>query len=1191
MDDGEHKDFGRTALPLLHPGSDAATSSQKLLAFVTLAALVIAGSTLAYRTRSYPFSTLAPAAARQEDGNPSGIGKDQVQSKQMSNSYVDAPGEGSVNGEEGDDSRSQAEGSEGGKEKEGKSSRKKDRRKRGKDPLKEILKGKSKGKALEQLLESNAQTSIAPSSPLLKATNKPTNIASGIPIQKLSNGSTSGADADPEKASTQLADVSQKPHRPTAGLSPSTQSNTPLSLSTTERNPSKQRTRSPEVLQLGARTNGDPSPPLTPSDTASSIPASASLHSEALTAAYGVDGDGDPNNTRSVFKNDQALGVAAGGLAVDAARIVSSTSTTLPFEIEGESAGETETSTGVSMSSSIVLSESGVVHAHGAEEAEITPVTSPASSEKSGRTHKVKGDTVKVAPTISERKARQPSANQALVDPWDWDGGSTDVASSIASTSSKTKKTMNTASSRGPLPGSSTTPVHTSFSSAVLSNKGKALASSNSLDPLSDSNEPSFKMSTSTSAPGVTSTRNDVSSSPSAKPAESDPQRLSKDKEEEETVFTFPTLNPPSSAASAGAGPSRIRLTLGDIHSSTLTGRASPSIGAKRRPPTPSRNNSHSHSRNASSGGTPPPQRPMTPNSASAPGSESPTPSQAKPALSVQTQLASMRGALEASRLREEKNKVEIEKYMKEIETMKWESANWRRAEIELQTQIRNLMHQLQIYTSVFAANVHLQQQYAANNAALGPTGLNTGSSPSPLYSANPAASSSVSTPQQPSTSSDRNADDVSSAPSQSSQQTGPPSSQASNPTPVPHHSVPQPLSLHMLHMNGVASPPTILSPSGPMSPGFPLGPYPGAPPPFFPYAIPPHLQSTSPHFPMAHAQHMHMQSFHPHQASIAQTQAQALPSPHQASLFSAMFPPPQQHGAASQLGSTPSSAAGTSSVGSQSPDRSGSPISGPFLSNRRSRPRMQTANSRIGGRSTWEEVGDGWVGNDGETRSNAHELSDDDAGSEGGFNEVLADAIFKRPASIRVRSSSRSLRSAFEADKNTKGGSTGTSPGAQASEEAEHFTEFAFPSLTDMGNIIYQSSVKSTNGAHSSGTSTSTSSSLPLSPADTSDIPPELPEGTTSSNDAEGDRQHSLPPVIEQPEDGEGLPKADAVVQALPQIDQVTPKQGPDPGTAPQGEFPLRTQSSTSAGLSEASPTGGEVEPEDLATPASADQ
>lgn len=43
-----------------------------------------------------------------------------------------------------------------------------------------------------------------------------------------------------------------------------------------------------------------------------------------------------------------------------------------------------------------------------------------------------------------------------------------------------------------------------------------------------------------------------------------------------------------------------------------------------------------------------------------------------------------MRGALEASRLREEKNKAEIDKYMKEIETMKWEGANWRRAEIEV---------------------------------------------------------------------------------------------------------------------------------------------------------------------------------------------------------------------------------------------------------------------------------------------------------------------------------------------------------------------------------------------------------------------------------------------------------------------------------------------------------------------------
>jgi predicted nucleic acid-binding Zn-ribbon protein len=54
------------------------------------------------------------------------------------------------------------------------------------------------------------------------------------------------------------------------------------------------------------------------------------------------------------------------------------------------------------------------------------------------------------------------------------------------------------------------------------------------------------------------------------------------------------------------------------------------------------------------------------------------------PALSAQTQLASLRGALEAARQREEKHKTEMEKVMKEMETLKRESTNTRRGEVEV---------------------------------------------------------------------------------------------------------------------------------------------------------------------------------------------------------------------------------------------------------------------------------------------------------------------------------------------------------------------------------------------------------------------------------------------------------------------------------------------------------------------------
>ena len=52
--------------------------------------------------------------------------------------------------------------------------------------------------------------------------------------------------------------------------------------------------------------------------------------------------------------------------------------------------------------------------------------------------------------------------------------------------------------------------------------------------------------------------------------------------------------------------------------------------------------------------------------------------------MSTQTQLASLRGALEAARLREEKHKVELERCTKELETLRWENVNSRRGEVEV---------------------------------------------------------------------------------------------------------------------------------------------------------------------------------------------------------------------------------------------------------------------------------------------------------------------------------------------------------------------------------------------------------------------------------------------------------------------------------------------------------------------------
>lgn len=130
---------------------------------------------------------------------------------------------------------------------------------------------------------------------------------------------------------------------------------------------------------------------------------------------------------------------------------------------------------------------------------------------------------------------------------------------------------------------------------------------------------------------------------------------------EEPTPLTFPTLNPSTSNPSQPMSPNsnRKRNSTADINSagaSTSNGTGYGNTG------TPTRR-------------APTPRRPPTPSS----GTNTPPPS-----LSAQTQLASLRGALEAARLREEKSKSDIERYLKEMEVLRWENVTCRRREAEV---------------------------------------------------------------------------------------------------------------------------------------------------------------------------------------------------------------------------------------------------------------------------------------------------------------------------------------------------------------------------------------------------------------------------------------------------------------------------------------------------------------------------
>jgi len=138
-------------------------------------------------------------------------------------------------------------------------------------------------------------------------------------------------------------------------------------------------------------------------------------------------------------------------------------------------------------------------------------------------------------------------------------------------------------------------------------------------------------------------------------------------------------------------GSSRTRSSVADNNSSNNFNNNTPQINNTRRarPPTPSRSNLSSASHTPPPSSSSPLSQPASISSSSGVNSGSaPNPPNANGAggvlLSTQTQLASLRGALEAARLREEKHKAEMERVMKEVDVLRWEHANSRRGEIEV---------------------------------------------------------------------------------------------------------------------------------------------------------------------------------------------------------------------------------------------------------------------------------------------------------------------------------------------------------------------------------------------------------------------------------------------------------------------------------------------------------------------------
>ncbi|KAJ8503004.1 hypothetical protein ONZ45_g11226 [Pleurotus djamor] len=353
------------------------------------------------------------------------------------------------------------------------------------------------------------------------------------------------------------------------------------------------------------------------------------------------------------------------------------------------------------------------------------------------------------------------------------------------------------------------------------------------------------------------------------------------------------------------------------------------------------------NSRNGRQGHTP--RRTPTPSSQSS-GTHTPPPS-----LSAQTQIASLRGALEAARLREDKMKSEMEKRARDFEALRWESVAWRQREAELQNQILHLTHHLQAYTTY---------HNSMSPQALPP------SLPAPHHPQH--LNMSIKTQQYR----------VSNTPSPV-------------PSPTRH--------LASAQMNGMLSPmPSPLSQTTPNSH-------------MFPYSATPSPSAANHNIPSPYI-----------------SSPPAPPS----SLFSVLFP----FAGASNGSAAGPSRSGGSSVGSLSPELGGSSSSSlqPTLNRGRQRSRF-------------------WNGGDAEdwidtSSSSQNTPKEPENTGEEELNSVLADAILKRPDSIRRGASHQSV-----------GAGEGRSEGVcMVGVEEEASTEFTFPSLSDFGQ-----------GKHSSRTGT----------------------------------------------------------------------------------------------------------------------
>ncbi|KAH6904246.1 hypothetical protein BKA70DRAFT_1403455 [Coprinopsis sp. MPI-PUGE-AT-0042] len=639
--------------------------------------------------------------------------------------------------------------------------------------------------------------------------------------------------------------------------------------------------------------------------------------------------------------------------------------------------------------------------------------------------------------------------------------------------------------------------------------------------------------------------------------------------------------------------------------------------------------------------------RPGTPSSSSLSSSTHPPPSPSSPyhhhspsastsssgntnnvAVSAQTQLASLRGALEAARLREEKSRSELDKATRDADALRWENAVSRRREAELQTQLQQAMLQMQGYATYIAAmnqqaqvvqgqgqgqpNFHLQLPPVSHQPAISPPApaeivtvedgddegaqqtieekVESSSRPEEDRQADGenAARGSNNEPLPSSgegTSIERNDDTHAEEPISTHSPNAIADTAAPSPTPPfppirPPTTTPQtilPFAPQPLHgtFPGTAIPMALHSPF--LLPHHPGTPNPQSPlvssGPHSPFAFPPphhhplgqqQQQQPHPHYPFmtlglsggpGHMQPLQSPILHPHPGG---NPGMMMMSPHLGGGFNGLPPPspfagpgspttssfrpmtPATHGAIpSNMGigmanggglqhhasplwmngfmSSSSNANGGAAGPASSSALSMSPKSGPssplppYLQGERGRKGWQSVQTRsrpssmVGGLKgegeldELESIPQGGSGR-GDVDDNVLRDEDDDEG--GGLNPLLADAILKRPSSIRMnskRSTSNFARDGLVGSVSMPGMANGggarptaspSLPHGFGNEEANHqeqqpspqerhgqdevVEEFTFPSLSELGNVAREKRVGTPALANAEKTSSS---------------------------------------------------------------------------------------------------------------------